>query len=79
MSAVKVDPLEPMERDGLTIWGETISAQARDYGDPPVKWSLALHIRDDAPRGSEDGHPVEVPPGDVEKLRELLNEMAARA
>jgi hypothetical protein len=71
------DVLEAMERDSLTIWGEAISAQIRDFSDLPGT-HLALHIKENAPRSSENGNPVIVGPGDVAKLRELLNEAAAR-
>lgn len=53
------------ERGGLTMWGETISAQVRPGG-------LALHIRDNAPRSTEDGRPAIVSLGDVNKLAELI-------
>lgn len=68
------------ERDGLTCWGDTFSAQVRDTVDmegneAPV---LVIHHYADAPRSTEDGHPWELPQHDAEKLRELLNEAAER-
>lgn len=62
------DVLTYEERNGLWIKGEVISAQARHHGQ------LALYVRDDAPRSTEDGHPVILPAGDVQKLRALLEE-----
>lgn len=59
------------EREGLTIWGETISAQIRDG-------EMALCVREDAPRSTEDGRPVIVSAGDVLKLSELLSEARGR-
>ena len=58
------------ERDGLTIWGETISAQFRDGG------RLALHLRSDAPR--DDDGVVLVSPQDTAKLRALIEEADSR-
>ncbi len=65
------DVLTREERGGLTIWGETISAQIREG-------TMALHVRDDAPRSTEDGHPVIMPQEDVAKLRALLVEAETR-
>ena len=59
------------ERGGLTVWGDTISAQIRDE-------HLVLHVREDAPRSTEDGHPVLVSPSDARKLRALLVEAEHR-
>lgn len=75
MSAAVTNPLTDEERQGLTIWGETISAQIRDESDGR---KLALYIRDDAPRSPENGHPAIVSPSDVLKLRALLNEAETR-
>lgn len=66
------DVLTFEERGGMTIWGEAISAQVRDHGQ------LALYIRDDAPRSTEDDHPAILPAGDVNKLRALLEEARQR-
>lgn len=66
------DPLTFMERDGMTVWGRYFSAQVRDRGE------LALVIMDFAPTSHEEGGPVLLPAGDVEKLRALLNEEASR-
>lgn len=66
------DVLSFMERDSLTVWGDAFSAQSRDRGE------LALHIMEDAPRSTEDDHPVLLGPKDVAKLRALLNEIEAR-
>jgi hypothetical protein len=62
--------LSDMERDGLTMWGDSISAQFRDEGQ------LALNIMDGAPR-DVDGV-VLLTPGDVSKLAELIEEAESR-
>jgi hypothetical protein len=75
------DPLTPEERQSLTIWGETIGAQSRVYADvdDDLKVTgryrvLVLHVKDDAPRSAA----VELPPGDVAKLRALIEAADAR-
>lgn len=77
-----VDPLTPEERQGMTIWGEAISAQIRDYStvddDLHVTGSkrvLILHVMDGAPREQGD---VAIPAGDMDKLRALLGEAVTR-
>ena len=65
------DPITPQERESLTVWGETFSAQIRPGG-------MALYMRPEAPRSTEDGKPFLIEWHDVAKLRELLNEAAAR-
>ena len=59
------------ERGALTIQGDTIAAQIRD-GD------MALVIRENAPRSTEDGHPVIVSAKDVLRLYALLSEARGR-
>jgi hypothetical protein len=59
------------ERQSLTVWGETFSAQIRPGG-------MAFYVRPEAPRSTEDGRPVLMEWHDVAKLRELLNEAATR-
>ena len=54
------------ERDGLTMWGEAISAQFREHGQ------LALNIMPNA-RRDVDGV-VLVPEGDIAKLHALIVE-----
>lgn len=60
------EQLTPEERQSLTVHGDAFAAQYRGG-------SLALHIRDDAPHSSEDGHPVILPRADVERLYALLD------
>jgi hypothetical protein len=60
------------EQQGLTIWGEAISAQMRDAG------TMALLVREDFPRSTELGHPAILPEGDVRKLHALLNAARGR-
>lgn len=60
------------ERQGLTIWADTFSAQVRDKGQ------LAICIRDDIPRSSEDGNPVILDSKGVLKLAALLAEARGR-
>lgn len=64
-----VEPPEPVltaeERQSLTVHGDAFAAQYRGG-------SVALHIRDDAPRSSEDGRPVMLTSADVEQLYALL-------
>ena len=79
--------IDEQERESLTIWGKTLSAQMRQYskivdwetyetGNPyPV---MMLHIMEGAKRGPENGHPVEVPLNDILKLGDLLNEWYER-
>jgi hypothetical protein len=55
------------ERQSLTVLGDAISVQVRDD-------ELALHVREGAPRSSEDGHPVLVGHEDMARLHALLNE-----
>jgi hypothetical protein len=69
------EPMNELLHDTLTIWGETISAQIRDYQDGT---QLALHVRDDAPRSSEDGQPYQLPTADVVLLRDVLNAATER-
>ena len=59
------------EREGLTIWGDTICAQVRDG-------EMALNIMDDAPRSTENGNPVIVSARDVLRLYALLSEARGR-
>jgi hypothetical protein len=65
------DPITPEERMGLTVWGETFSAQIRPGG-------MALYMRPEAPRSTEDGQPYLLEWPDVAKLRALLNEAEER-
>ncbi|WP_068059191.1 hypothetical protein [Nocardia xishanensis] len=69
------DSMNEHLHDTLTIYGETISAQIRDY-TPETK--LVLHVRDDAPRSTENGHPYELPIGDAVLLRDVLNAATER-
>ncbi len=57
--------------EGLTVWTGTVSMQMRDG-------QVALHVRDDAPRSSEDGRPVLMPVEDAVRVRDLLNVATAR-
>lgn len=66
MSRIDLEMIE-----GLTVWTGTVSIQVRDG-------YVALHVRDDAPRSTEDGHPVEMPVADATKVRDLLNIATAR-
>lgn len=65
------DPMTAEERQGLTIWGETISAQVRDNG------AIVLHHMDGAPT-AESADLFAIPADDVAKLRALLDEAANR-
>jgi hypothetical protein len=64
-------PITKQERQSLTVWGETFSAQIRPGG-------MALYIRPEAPRSTEEGRPFLLEHADVAKLRELLNEAGDR-
>jgi len=66
--------LERHERGSLTVWGETFSAQARRW---PGNWGLAVTLKAGAPRDAEGA--VILPPGDLAKLRALLDEMDLRS
>lgn len=57
------------ERDGLTMWGESIAVQVRNEG------RIAIHLMEDAPN---DGYDVLLMPGDVAKLRAFLDEAQKR-
>jgi hypothetical protein len=59
------------ERQSLTVWGETFSAQIRPGG-------MALYMQPTAPRSNEDGKPYLMEHADVAKLRALLDEAATR-
>lgn len=64
-------PLTDEERQGLTVWGETFSAQIRPGG-------MALYMRPEAPRSSEEGQPYLIEWPDVAKLHALLDEAKTR-
>lgn len=66
-----VGMISPQEQQSMTVYGETFSAQIRDN-------TMAFHFMEDAPRSTEDGHPVIMPPHDVIKLRMLLEEAQRR-
>jgi hypothetical protein len=59
------------ERQSLTVWGEMFSAQIRPGG-------IALYLRPEAPRSTEEGRPFLLGDVDMAKLRELLNEARLR-
>jgi hypothetical protein len=63
--------LTDQERESLTTWGETFSAQIRPGG-------MALYMRPETPRSTEDGQPYLLEWHDVDRLRELLDEAARR-
>jgi hypothetical protein len=65
------DALTPEERESMTVWGETFSAQIRPGG-------MALYMRPEAPRSTENGRPYLLEWQDVAKLQELLNEASRR-
>lgn len=69
------DPMNDHMHDTLTVWGDSFSAQLRDYVSGTA---LALHIRDDAPRCDEDGHPYQLSTADAVLLRDVLNAATAR-
>ncbi|WP_280389894.1 hypothetical protein [Nocardia wallacei] len=69
------EPMNEYLHDTLTVWGEAISAQVRDTTPATT---LALHVRDDARRSSEDGHPYILPIGDAVLLRDVLNAATER-
>ena len=58
--------LTDQERESLTTWGETFSAQIRPGG-------MALYMRPEAPRSTEDGQPYLIEWADIAKLRALLD------
>ncbi|MGW5519042.1 hypothetical protein [Nocardia africana] len=62
-------------RDTLTVWGETISAQFRNYQDGA---KLVLAVHEDAPQSPEDGQPYELPAADAVLLRDVLNAATER-
>lgn len=66
MSRIDLEMIE-----GLTVWTSTVSMQVRDH-------QVALHVREDAPRSSEDGHPVLMTVEDAIRMRDLLNVATAR-
>lgn len=65
------DILTEEERQSLTFVGTTISAQIRGP-------EMALYVFEDAPRSSENGHPVMVDARDTLKLCALLQEARGR-
>ena len=71
MSEGPLTTITDMERQALTVWGATFSAQMRDT-------VLVIRHYDSAPRSDESGRPWALPVEDAVKLRELLNEAAER-
>lgn len=69
------EPMNELLHDTLTVWGDSISAQIRDY---TPETALALHIREDAPRSAEDGAPYLLPLADAVLLRDVLNAATER-
>lgn len=54
---------------GLTIWTSSLSLQLRDT-------SLALHVKNDAMRSSENGNPVLLPKEEGGGRADLLEDLA---
>lgn len=67
----RFEPLTMEERDSMTIWAETSSAQIRPG------W-MALYMRPEAPRSTENGQPYLIERADLAKLHALLDEAHTR-